>query len=360
MCTGYGGLDLAAQAVYGGELRWCADNDAHATALLHRRFPRVPNVGDLTAVDWTQVPAVDIVTAGFPCQDISFAGHGAGIQKGTRSGLWLTIVDALRVLRPGLVLLENVAALRTRGLATVLGGLSALGYDTAWICLRASDVGAPHRRDRMFIAAANPAVEGVAWSNLPAAPQERAASGQSVRCGVRRPAADPDGVERQRWRTGGVVAGSGGEAAAVPGDAPERGGTAPADPASRRWLQGQPEPARLQGGPDTPVGGVEDPDDSETGVEWGPYAPAIRRWEAILGRRAPQPTETGTRGQPRLSARFVEWMMGLPDGWVTDMALTRTAQLRLLGNGVVPLQAVVAFRQLDDMLHAGTPGRGTS
>src|SRR5690242_3998755 len=138
MCTGYGGLDLAAQAVYGGELRWCADNDAHATALLHRRFPRVPNVGDLTAVDWTQVPAVDIVTAGFPCQDISFAGHGAGIREGTRSGLWLTILDALRVLRPGLVLLENVAALRTRGLTTVLGGLSALGYDTAWTCLRAS------------------------------------------------------------------------------------------------------------------------------------------------------------------------------------------------------------------------------
>jgi DNA (cytosine-5)-methyltransferase 1 len=185
MCSGYGGLDLAAQAVYGGELRWCADNDAHATALLHRRFPRVPNVGDLTAVDWAQVPAVDIVTAGFPCQDISFAGHGAGIREGTRSGLWLTNVDALRVLRPGLVLLENVAALRTRGLTTVLGGLSALGYDTAWTCLRASDVGAPHRRDRMFIAAAHPAVAGVAWSNLPAAPQERTASGQPVRRGVR-------------------------------------------------------------------------------------------------------------------------------------------------------------------------------
>ena len=137
MCTGYGGLDLAARAVYGGDMGWCAENDAHATVLLHRRFPGVPNVGDLTAVDWRQVPAVDIVTAGFPCQDISYAGPGAGIRKGTRSGLWLTIAEALRLLRPGLVLLENVAALRTRGLATVLGDLAALGYDTAWMCLRA-------------------------------------------------------------------------------------------------------------------------------------------------------------------------------------------------------------------------------
>src|SRR3954463_10496798 len=89
MCTGYGGLDLAARTVYGGELGWCADNDPHASVLLARRFPDVPNLGDLTAVDWTRVPAVDIVTAGFPCQDISFAGRGAGIQEGTRSGLWL-------------------------------------------------------------------------------------------------------------------------------------------------------------------------------------------------------------------------------------------------------------------------------
>src|SRR5690242_4258426 len=65
MCTGYGGLDLAARAVYGGELGWCADNDPHASVLLARRFAQVSNLGDLTTVDWTRVPAVDIVTAGF-------------------------------------------------------------------------------------------------------------------------------------------------------------------------------------------------------------------------------------------------------------------------------------------------------
>jgi DNA (cytosine-5)-methyltransferase 1 len=64
----------------------------------------------------------------------------------------------------------------------------------------------------------------------------------------------------------------------------------------------------------------------------------------------------GTRGQPRLSARFVEWMMGLPAGWVTDLPLTRTAQMRLLGNGVVPRQAIAALRRLDGHLYGNTPG----
>jgi len=94
---------------------------------------------------------VDLVTAGFPCQDISYAGRGAGITEGTRSGLWTCIASGLRQLRPGYVLVENVAALRARDLGRVLADLAALGYDTQWTCLRASDIGAPHRRDRIFI-----------------------------------------------------------------------------------------------------------------------------------------------------------------------------------------------------------------
>lgn len=80
---------------------------------------------------------------------------------------------------------------------------------------------------------------------------------------------------------------------------------------------------------------------------WGDYAAAIRRWEHVLGRPAPDPTEPGTKGQPRLAPRFVEWLMGLPDGWVTAVpGLTRNAQLRLLGNGVVPQQAAYAIADL--------------
>jgi DNA (cytosine-5)-methyltransferase 1 len=79
---------------------------------------------------------------------------------------------------------------------------------------------------------------------------------------------------------------------------------------------------------------------------WGRCAPAVARWETVLGRPAPDPTEPGTRGQPRLSARFVEWLMGLPAGWVTDH-VGRSAALRILGNGVVPQQGAHALTHLD-------------
>ena len=80
-------------------------------------------------------------------------------------------------------------------------------------------------------------------------------------------------------------------------------------------------------------------------MDWGIYGPAICRWECVLGRPAPPPTEPG-RTSPRLSPRFVEWLMGLPDGWVTGCGLPRGAQLRALGNGVLPQQAAAALRQL--------------
>ena len=95
LCTGYGGLDLAVHDVLGGELAWVADNDPGASAILAHRFPAVPNLGDIAATRWGEVEPVDIVTAGFPCQDISYAGRGAGIVEGNRSGLWYAIADAL-------------------------------------------------------------------------------------------------------------------------------------------------------------------------------------------------------------------------------------------------------------------------
>jgi DNA (cytosine-5)-methyltransferase 1 len=143
LCTGYGGLDLAVHAVLGGTLAWYAETDRHAQTVLAHRFGGVVNLGDIRTVDWTSVAPVDVLTAGFPCQDISDAGKREGI-TGARSSLWTCVADAVRVLRPGLVFVENVAALLRRGLDVVQGDLAALGYDTSWICLRASDVGAAH------------------------------------------------------------------------------------------------------------------------------------------------------------------------------------------------------------------------
>ena len=156
LCSGYGGLDLAVMAVTGARLAWCAEIDRYAVGVLAHRWPGVPNLGDVTALNWATVPPVDLVSAGWPCQDISYAGPRAGISEGNRSGLWLHIAAGLRCLRPAYVFLENVAALRTRGLAKVLGDLAALGYDTQWTCLRAADAGAPHRRDRMLILGVRP------------------------------------------------------------------------------------------------------------------------------------------------------------------------------------------------------------
>lgn len=94
----------------------------------------------------------DAICGGFPCQDISTAGKGAGL-AGARSGLWWEFHRLIAETRPKWVIAENVSALRSRGLDQILGGLAALGYDAEWHCIPASAVGAPHRRDRIWIVA---------------------------------------------------------------------------------------------------------------------------------------------------------------------------------------------------------------
>ncbi len=95
------------------------------------------------------VGPIDVITAGFPCQDISTAGKGAGIE-GERSGLWSEIARLAGELRPRYIILENVSALLSRGLDKVLGDLAEIGYDAEWHCIPASHLGAPHRRDRWW------------------------------------------------------------------------------------------------------------------------------------------------------------------------------------------------------------------
>lgn len=141
LCAGYGGLGLAVEELTKDRVAFVAEVDEAASKILAVRYPQAPNIGDITVYDWAQLEGlVDIITAGFPCQDISNAGKRKGI-AGERSGIWKNVCEATRVLRPRLLFLENVAAIRGRGLSTVAEDLAQVGYDLLWTTLRASDIG---------------------------------------------------------------------------------------------------------------------------------------------------------------------------------------------------------------------------
>lgn len=150
--SGIGGIELGLERAGCFEAAWFVENDIHAQAILRKHWPTAQIYDDVTTVDFSAVPPIDVLTGGFPCQDISNAGKRAGI-TGSRSGLWKHYLRAISILRPRYVIAENVAALIDRGLDTVLCDLAAIGYDAEWHCLPAAAVGAPHRRDRIFILA---------------------------------------------------------------------------------------------------------------------------------------------------------------------------------------------------------------
>lgn len=129
------------------------EQDSFCLAVLRRQFPTVPKFEDVHDVGAHNLPPADLIAGGFPCQDISYAGYGAGIDEGDRSGLWREFHRILRELRPRYALVENVAALTRRGLGRVLGDLADIGFDAEWSVLSACSVGAPHVRRRLFVVA---------------------------------------------------------------------------------------------------------------------------------------------------------------------------------------------------------------
>lgn len=157
MFSGIDGLALGVQCATLGRVAWHAEVDTDAAYVLAEHW-RCPNLGDVTSIDWSRAEPVDVLVGGFPCQDISLAGKGAGID-GERSGLWREFVRAIRALRPRLVFVENVAALLARGFERVAADLAACGYRFAWSCYSSAEVGAPHRRERLFVLASDAASE---------------------------------------------------------------------------------------------------------------------------------------------------------------------------------------------------------
>lgn len=394
--SGYGGLDLGVQAVIGGDVVWHVEFDEAPSKILKHHWPDTPNYGDITAVDWSTVPSVDVLTGGFPCQDVSLAGARKGLTEGTRSGLWSHYAEAIRQLKPELVVIENVRGLLSataggsvepdpwgvgdgatrpviNALGAVLGDLADLGYDAEWCGLRAADAGAPHGRYRVFIAA-YPEHDGDVAGAFGGGVGAFAAQGGHERvasvAGI-----EPEGTSSDRTRPSTVAANTGGvglEAErrpsgqtqevtestnnlgllpGTPSSSGSRGNETPADAQSRGRGVRVGVNVRPPGGEVHPLG-----DDRSTAsgasrasTDWGAYESAIKRWEAVIGRVAPAPTTANEKtGSHRLSAHFVEFMMGLPVGHVTDPAigLTRNQQLKALGNGVVPQQAALALAHL--------------
>jgi DNA (cytosine-5)-methyltransferase 1 len=339
--SGYGGLDLAVEEVFDARTIWFSEINEPVARVFAHHWPDAPNLGDITAIDWSTVEPVDVICGGFPCQDVSTVGKMAGLAPGTRSGLWAHMATAIEALQPEWVVIENVRGLLSapairatpegddderrrnpatttpgdatlrdlepdpwglgdqparplRALGAVLGDLADLRYNARWIGLPASAIGAPHPRFRVFV---------LARRSVP----------HPARIGL-----------REGWRDSG----SGTRAARH--DRAEPSGDRPRDAAR----------------PAFPGGDVR----VDRGVlrRWGRYAVAIARWERLTGCPAPAPAVLTEDVGPRPAPAFVEWLMGLPAEWVTAPALglTQAQQLTALGNGVVPRQATAALSRL--------------
>ena len=394
--SGYSGLDLAVRAVFpAATTAWVSDNDPGACKILAHRLPDAPNLGDVTAVDWSQVEPVDVMTAGFPCQPVSSAGK----QLGLADERWLfgEIVRALGDLdpQPRLLLLENVPRLRTldRGnvMAAVVHGLASVGFVGRYRLLRASDVWACHKRERIFIAA-HPEDVRHEWSGRARAgwtgpadgrrlptPRARDVKGRNQRnddtclTGALLPtprATDgTKGGPNQRGSGGDLMLPSAVALLPTPAVNDMGRGKTPEDWTGRMKAEhgngnGHGKSLDIDVQRLLPTPGVADSDGghhSRSGDRsdelllkgiahhdrFGDYAAAIARQEQAFGHPAPDPTEPAPRGGRRLSCRFTEWMMGLPPGWITDVpGITHNETLKAAGNGVVPQQAAAALTWL--------------
>lgn len=276
LCTGYGGLDLAVEAHFGAKTIWCAEFDKYASQVIEQRF-NIPNYKDIKSIDWASVEPIDILTAGYPCQPFSNAGK----RKGTNDSrhIWPYIQEAISILRPKIVILENVRGHLTLGFKDVLKGLAQSGYDAKWQLVRASDAGAPHKRERIFIMA------------------------------------EPSNTNSDRNSMGKYAADSQHTKSEQRAELSQMGITFD----TSNQLESH------------------DRQVQELGSRF------ITRSEMQM-QTPPNPLDV----DGKLNAVFVEYMMGLPDGWVTNTGLSRAQQIKILGNGVVPQQAKLALELLTD------------
>lgn len=316
ICSGVGGLDKGLIDVTGGRVVVHVEIDEAAQTVLRAHHPDVPILDDVRDPDaFLSFVGATWVTAGYPCQPFSEAGRRLG--NADPRHLWPYVRDVIRIVGPEFVLLENVRGHVKRGLPEVLADLAALGYTGVWTVVRASDVGAPHQRARVFVLARRSTVDY---------PEHQAGSSH--------------------------VDGHGAFTEVTPPKITPPGPRMPT-PEAKLSLSG-PDYARA-----TRVGSGGDDLTTAThrlGDDWGKFAPAVRNWEAITGTPAPWPPIMEILAGRALNPMLPEWMMDYPAGYVTGSAIGRGDMLRCLGNAVVPLQASYAvgilMRALRDRLKA--------
>ena len=384
LCAGYGGIELGLDKLLKTETMWVSDFEEIPTKILEKRFigpdgDPIQNYGDLTTL--TDPNRVDIVTAGFPCQPVSISGR----RKGIEDERWL-IEDVCRVARESgakWLILENVRGIFTanhgEALRKVWDALVHNGYTRfEWGLFRASDSYAPHQRERWFCLATSTHAEILKIDtdrnlNGYSPNGELEVFGQSQRWkeannGLAGLNVELNWVERKvneqfkifdqsnsglltKWKTDGCSDGTGflyDQTKFRKTLEKEEGFKPLPTPTAREYKDAGPNVnfpriAKRRG-----LTGVvmHELCRNQQFIGWDEYGIAIREWASVIGRPAPNPLESGKFGY--LSPQFVEWMMGLPEGWVTgrDIGLRRTEALRALGNGVVPHQAADAVQIL--------------
>lgn len=341
LCTGYGGLEMGLEAAFGEiDLRFVSDIDKNAAKLLAHHHADIPNLGDLTTVDWEQQDQIDVLTAGYPCQPFSLAGKREGEED--ERAIFSYIAHAVSVLRPRNVFFENVAGHLTIGGVGVISELTRLRYDCRWGIISAAQAGSAHQRKRLFI-----------WGETKNANSYRecdAQTGQGRRRQVRpsrpirettRHAAFSDGTDTKQSSMD--------KAAKSTAEFRKPVSEITTYPSSKR--HGRRQDARTMGS----FNGEMETETrrqrtrqqpkyrSSEAFNWRQYETAIRRWETVINRSAPIPVIDNS-----VNPVFVEWLMGLPEGHVTDLGLSTSAQLKMLGNGVVPQQAHLALEILTE------------
>ena len=314
--SGIGGLDLGLERA-GMRVMWQSEIDPYASKVLAKHWPHVPNLGDVTTIDWSSVERVDLICGGYPCQPFSYAGRRDG--ENDPRHLWPYFARALRVLRPRWALLENVPGHLSLGFGTVHADLAALGYDTEWECIPASALGAPHIRDRVFV------VSRRATATAPRA----GGVGVLADAQVGRQWSDQDEPGRPPEPYVVTVAQRSGEDVADPGGARRRQDTRSA-PSDEGEDEGRPAPQNHVSGGDG------------QGDRAGIVADTDRSGQADIQGCSAFPERPGRRAVDRAG-----WWDAEPDvGRVADEVPHRVDRLRCLGNAVVPQVAEYVGRQI--------------